>query len=91
MIMPMTPSPTQFADAAGEWNSVASPARPVCTRLTHDIIARRAYDIYVMTGRIPDQCTQNWQQAEQSLRDQAARQAQQRSFEAIASHLLGVR
>jgi len=36
---------------------------------THDQIAKRAYEIYVKTGRKQGQCTRNWQQAEQSLRD----------------------
>ncbi len=38
---------------------------------THEEIARRTYDIYVKTGRQEGQCTQNWHQAEKSLRDRS--------------------
>src|ERR1035437_6785642 len=38
---------------------------------THDEIAARAYEIYTKTGRIQGQCKQNWQEAEQSRREQA--------------------
>jgi len=38
---------------------------------THDAIARRAYDLYVKAGRTQGQSTQNWQEAEQALREQA--------------------
>lgn len=47
---------------------------PICHSVvkgpTHEVIARRAYDIYLQTGRKQGQCKQNWQQAEQSLHDQ---------------------
>jgi hypothetical protein len=58
---------------------------------THEAIARRAYEIYLMTGRQPGQCAQNWQQARQSLRDQTAREDQQRAFDDYGSQLLDVR
>ena len=35
---------------------------------THAEIARRAYEIYIKTGRIQGQCKQNWQHAEHDLR-----------------------
>jgi hypothetical protein len=44
------------------------PAPAVTTVLTHDDIAKRAYDIYVQKGRQPGQCKQNWLQAERDLR-----------------------
>ncbi len=34
---------------------------------SHGDIARRAYDIYLKTGRQQGQCQQNWRQAEQAL------------------------
>jgi hypothetical protein len=37
------------------------------TKPTIDDIAKRAYEIYVKNGCQPDQCEQNWKQAEQEL------------------------
>ena len=34
---------------------------------THDEIASRAYDLYVMSGCRQGQCKQNWRQAEESF------------------------
>ena len=36
--------------------------------LSHEDVARRAYDLYVKKGRQPGQCQQNWHQAEHDLR-----------------------
>lgn len=38
---------------------------------SHEDIAKRAYDIYLKTGRVQGQCKQNWEQAEHSLHDQS--------------------
>ena len=51
---------TQHPDSCGEGH----PYSP-----THEQIAYQAYDIYVKTGRKSGQCKQNWQQAEEALRD----------------------
>ena len=40
------------------------------TRPTHAEIAKRAYEIYLKTGRQQGQCERNWLQAEQELRKQ---------------------
>ncbi len=37
---------------------------------THDAIARRAFEIYVKTGRRQGRCKQNWLEAEQDLRNE---------------------
>ena len=60
----------------------------VATVPSHADIAQRAYAIYVKTGRKQGQCTQNWQQAEQSLRGQkyAICQAQKSCSQAAALH-----
>jgi len=34
---------------------------------THDVIAHRAYDIYIRSGSKQGHCKQNWQQAEVEL------------------------
>jgi hypothetical protein len=39
--------------------------------LAHDAIAKRAYEIYVESGRLQGQCEQNWQQAQQDLQSHA--------------------
>jgi hypothetical protein len=36
--------------------------------LSHDAIAKRAYEIWVRKGRPAGQCKQNWKQAEAELR-----------------------
>ena len=44
---------------------------PVAAALvTHEDIARHAYEIYVDTGRRQDQSEQNWLQAERELKNQ---------------------
>ena len=42
----------------------------VATMLTHEEIARRAYEIYVEKGCQQGQSEQNWLQAEQELKNQ---------------------
>lgn len=56
------------------------------TAPTHDEIAGRAYDLYVKSGCKKGHCMQNWNQAEQSLRNQsqAGHQAQQPKSGAFA-------
>ena len=44
------------------------PGHGVIIEPTHDEIAKRAYDIYVKTGRKQGQCKQNWHLAEHDLR-----------------------
>ena len=39
------------------------------TAVTHDDIARRAYEIYVEKGCLQGQSEQNWQQAEQEQKN----------------------
>ena len=39
--------------------------------LTHEEISKRAYEIYVRNGCKEGQCKQNWQQAEQELKNQS--------------------
>lgn len=43
-------------------HSAGSPFAGVAA--SHEVIARRAYDIYMKTGRIQGHCEQNWLQAE---------------------------
>jgi hypothetical protein len=38
--------------------------------LTHDEIAKRAYEIYVESGCRQDRCEHNWLQSEQELKNQ---------------------
>ena len=45
----------------------------VASMPTHDDIAKRAYDIYIRTGSRQGQCKQNWQQAEQDLRNEGTK------------------
>lgn len=60
---------------------------------THEDIANRAYDIYLKNGRKQGQCKQNWQQAEQSLRDQsqASHRAQEHSSGAVVARACGAK
>ena len=39
--------------------------------VTHDAIARRAYEIYVEKGRLQGQSEQNWLQAEQEQKNRS--------------------
>jgi hypothetical protein len=43
------------------------PGRGVIVMPAHDVIARRAYYIYVKSGCKQGQCKQNWHQAETEL------------------------
>lgn len=38
---------------------------------THDEIAQRAYELYIMDGRQQDQCLKNWLEAERELSQQS--------------------
>jgi hypothetical protein len=85
---PTNPSATGIEQPVARHSGCCDSAAP-----THDDIARRAYDIYVKTGCKNGHCTQNWHQAEQSLRDQAhaGHHAQQHSSGAAAPHAAEVR
>jgi hypothetical protein len=63
-----TRSQATQALTAEQAHSDPHPGHGVITPPTHDDIARRAYDIYVKSGRKQGQCKQNWQQAEHDLR-----------------------
>jgi hypothetical protein len=54
--------------SAGQTHGDLHPGPGVITLPTHDDIAKRAYDIYVKSGRRQGQCKQNWQEAEHDLR-----------------------
>lgn len=41
-------------------------------KVSHDDIARRAYEIYLETGSVQGRCDSNWQQAEAELRQSPA-------------------
>lgn len=62
-------SQTPSSDANTDLDIAPNSNPSVLQGPTHDQIAKCAYEIYVKTGRKQGQCTQNWQQAEQSLRD----------------------
>ena len=47
------------------------PTPPAPPEVSHDDIARRAYDIYIKKGRQQGQSQQNWRQAEAELRKEA--------------------
>lgn len=64
----MTQSEATQILAAQQTYGDLHPGTGVVTMLTHDDIAKRAYDIYVQNGRKQGQCKQNWQQAEHDLR-----------------------
>ena len=59
--------------AAEQTHNDLHPGHGVITTPTHDEIARRAYDIYVKSGRREGQCNKNWHQAEHDLRTVAPR------------------
>jgi hypothetical protein len=54
--------------AAGQTHDEMRPGPGVIIVPTHEQIAKRAYDIFVKSGRKLGQCTQNWRQAEHDLR-----------------------
>jgi len=92
MNKPLTSSHTQTAIATAPGHTVAHACSCV-NGPTHEDIANRAYDIYLKNGRKQGQCKQNWQQAEQSLRDQnqASHRAQEHSSGAVAAHASGAK
>ena len=61
------------------------------TAPTHEDIAKRAYGIYLKTGRKQGQCKQNWQQAEQSFSGQPARLPEPRNPDAFTPQPAGGR
>lgn len=63
-------SPVQTQHSSSNTNGNARPP-------THDQIARRAYEIYVASGREQGHCTQNWVKAEQQLANQPSSSALQ--------------
>jgi hypothetical protein len=89
---PMTQSQRPPVVTAPELPIAPHPG-PAVAEPTHDDIARRAYDIYVKTGCTEGQCTQNWQAAEQALREQArtAHRHQECNSEACAPNARGGR
>ena len=92
MNKPMTSSHTQAATATPPVHT-AEHACSCVSGPTHDDIANRAYAIYVKTGRKQGRCKQNWQQAEQSLRDQsqASHRAPERNSGTAQAHTTGSR
>jgi uncharacterized protein YbcI len=92
MNKPMTSSHPQPATATAPGHT-AEHACCCVNGPTHEDIANRAYDIYLKNGRKQGQCKQNWQQAEQSLRDQsqASHRAQEHSSGAVAAHARGAK
>ena len=70
MKKPLITTPTPTKATLGALQQAAHICHTVITGPTHEVIARRAYDIYLKTGRKQGQCKQNWQQAEQALSDQ---------------------
>lgn len=48
-------------------SSAPQPAPTCAATASHDAIARRAYDIYVETGRAEGRCERNWRQAEEEI------------------------
>lgn len=62
-ISPQTPGAPQAGPAM-------FPAPQTSPPLSHDDIARRAYDIYDKKGRQEGRCCENWSQAEQELKSE---------------------
>jgi len=56
--------------AAQQLLNTMRPGAVVAIGLAHEDIARRAYEIYMETGRRQNQSEQNWLQAEQELKNQ---------------------
>jgi hypothetical protein len=54
--------------AAQQTHMDMHPGHGIITMMTHGDIAKRAYDIYLKTGRKQGQCQQNWFKAEHELR-----------------------
>ena len=52
-------------------NAGKTSGRAVVSEISHNDIARRAYEIYVKNGYQQGQSQQNWQQAEEELRNKA--------------------
>ncbi|MCX5658191.1 MAG: DUF2934 domain-containing protein [Planctomycetota bacterium] len=63
-----THSTTGSQAAAGQETRNAPTASTPSPTPTHDDIARRAYDIYIRSGKKEGRCAQNWSQAEQELK-----------------------
>jgi len=61
--------------AAGQTHSDLHAGPGVVTLPTHEDIAKRAYAIYLKTGRPQGHCQQNWHQAEHELQTDARRSA----------------
>ncbi|MGE5294725.1 MAG: DUF2934 domain-containing protein [Solirubrobacterales bacterium] len=55
--------------AAQQLLNAMRPGPAAATGLAHEDIAKRAYEIYVETGRRQDQSEQNWLRAEQELKN----------------------
>ncbi len=47
---------------------VKKPAAAAPTAVTHEAVAKRAYEIWIRKGRPQGQCQQNWLEAEKELR-----------------------
>jgi hypothetical protein len=60
--------------------AAAAPARPaagsvhVTTTLSHEAVAKLAYEIWVKKGRVPGRDQENWREAEAQLSRAGARQ-----------------
>jgi hypothetical protein len=66
MSNPQTNSPTPVLDHAARIDGTTLPSA-----VSHDEVARRAHEIYLKTGSIGGQCSNNWNQAERELKDEA--------------------
>ena len=72
-----TPPKNRTAPQTGPASPPASP------EVSHDDIARRAYEIYVKSGSKNGRCRQNWQQAENELRKPAVAAASLKLTESL--------
>ena len=54
---------------------------------SHEDVARRAYEIYIKHGCRPGQCKQNWQQAENDLRENGALAATFTRVDPVVEHI----
>jgi len=72
MIKPTTRSKATPTRVTQQTDNAAKPAPDVIPTATHDDIARRAHEIYIKKGCPQGQCEQNWQQAEQELKNHQA-------------------
>mgnify|MGYP002623916830 CR=1 FL=1 len=66
-VMPSTPTPVSVTPGTSTAAQAESPPPPTRSAPTHNDIARRAYAIYIGTGRQHGFCKENWQQAEREL------------------------